>query len=83
MVKAKDADQQDHDIHADDRRGEEGDQRQIGKKLGAAGAHHADEQRERQRVGHHHLVEGRHLLLLEVVAPGGDIAEQNGDDGWK
>ena len=58
-------------------------QRQIGKKLGAAGADHADEERQRQRVGHHHLVEGEHLLLLEVVTARRDIAEQNGDDGWK
>ena len=83
MVKAEDADQQNHEIHADDRHGEEGHQRQIGKKLGAAGADHADEERQRQRVGHHHLVEGGHLLLLEVVTARRDIAEQNGDDGWK
>jgi hypothetical protein len=72
-VKAKDAEQQNHCIHADVRHGEEDHQRQISKKLGTAGADHADEERERQRVGHHHLVEGRHLLLIEVVTARRDI----------
>ena len=79
-AKDENAKEKHRSIHADERSSEERHQRQIGEKLGAPRADNADEERERQRIAHHHPIEGRDLFLLEVVMTRGDVAEQNGDD---
>ncbi|MEZ5873986.1 MAG: hypothetical protein R3D30_03880 [Hyphomicrobiales bacterium] len=70
-------------IRADEGNAQYDRQRQVGKEIRPPRTHHADEQGQWQCVADHHLVEGRHLLLLEVVVPGREIAEHNGDDGGK